>query len=350
METITVLIPSAGFAAIDLLEHLMSHPVAKYRLILTDLNPDMRSQKIANAFYASPATKSDDYLDFMLKLCSRENVNAILPGKAADAVFFSEHKSLFSNAGVSVIVPDSDSVKNAVDKALSFDILRKAGISVPDSREITTIDGFKDACRQLGYPQRPICIKPSKYPSESGRGFRILDPRVNVYKRMFWEQPADLYYVSVETVLEAMVREETFPPQLVMEYLPDDEYSVYCFCENGEALYTIPNRRISLYQMSTMEAVVEANPEVEMISRKICEIFNFDFCVNIQLKYAMDKKPKVVEINPRMAGTIMLPVMAGVDMVHYAIQKSLGRPYPRDARVKYGTRIKREFISRYYGE
>jgi hypothetical protein len=49
-----------------------------------------------------------------------------------------------------------------------------------------------------------------------------------------------------------------------------------------------------------------------------------------------------------MAGTIMLPVRAGVDMIHFGIMKALGRQYAADCNVKYGTRIKREFTASYY--
>jgi carbamoyl-phosphate synthase large subunit len=347
-EKITVLIPSAGFASIDLLEHLQKHKQCDYRLVLADINPDLSTRNYCDCFYVSPRTTSEDYIDFIKELCEKESIQVILPGKSADAFFFSLHVDFFRGLGVAVVVPNHESVKKAIDKGLSFQMVKELGLAVPDSIQIENESEFKEACFKLGYPRNPICIKPSKYPSESGRGFRILDPTVNVYHRMFWEQPSELYYVSYEAVVEAMKKEEKFPPLLVMEYLPGEEYSVYCFCENGKAIYTVANRRVSLLQMSTLEAVVEINDEVDFLSKKICELFSFDYCVNIQLKYSTDRKLKLIEINPRIAGTIMLPVMAGVDMVHFGIQKSLGKEYPKDRKVRIGTRIKREFIAKYY--
>ncbi len=348
MKKVTVLIPSAGFASIDLLDHLQSHPEGPYRIVLADVNPNLPSKYLADAFAVSPRSDEDNYLDFILNVCERENVQVILPGKSADALIFSENKDVLKSAGVSVVVSDYSAVRDAVDKAKSFEIARNLGIEVPESFEVRTVQDFEKSCVHLGFPQHPICIKPSLYPSESGRGFRILDPSVNIHHRMFWEQPSELFYVSKEAVIDAMIYENEFPPQLVMEYLPDEEYSIYCFCEKGTAVYTVINRRISLYQMSTLEAVVESNDEIKLMAEKICAAFGFDYCVNIQIKYSVDRKPKLVEINPRIAGTIMLPVMAGIDMVHFGIQKSLGKAYPKGANVKIGTRIKRELTAKYY--
>ncbi|MES2691179.1 MAG: ATP-grasp domain-containing protein [Bacteroidota bacterium] len=342
-----ILIPSAGFASADLLEHIIHHPEARYRLVVSDMNEHIAARKTAHAFYCSPATKSDAYLPFILDVCRKEKVDVIFPGKSADAHFFATHENLFRSENIHVVLSPAQTIFDTLDKAKSIGILAKAGLTVPQSYEVDNIEQFNDAVSKLGYPDKPVCIKPSRYPSESGRGFRIIDPSVNIHHRMFWEQPSELYFVGINQVLEAMKHEQEFPPQLVMEYLPYEEYSIYCFCDGGKPVYIIPNRRISLYQMSTMEAVVDFNEEISETCRRICEAFHFEYLVNIQLKYSVDRKPKLVEINPRLAGTIMLPVMAGADLIHFAIQKALGKDYNKEAVVKNGYRITRELIAKY---
>jgi carbamoyl-phosphate synthase large subunit len=349
VDSVCVLIPSAGFAAADLLLHIKNHREANYKLVMSDMNEQLTTGSIADVFYKSPPTAEDSYLTFILDICEKEGVNVILPGKSADARFFATHEQLFISKNIHIILSVAESIFNTIDKARSMSLLDKAGVAVPQAYEVTTIEQFKKAASKLGFPDKPVCIKPSKYPSDSGRGFRIIDASVNIHHRMFWEPPSELFYVSLEQVTEAMKQEVSFPPQLVMEYLPFEEYSVYCFCDKGEPVYIIPNKRVSLYQMSTMEAVIDYNEEIIETCRKICEVFPFEYMINVQLKYSIDRKPKLVEINPRLAGTIMLPVMAGADLVHFAIQKAIGNTYDKNAVVQNGFRIKRELIPKYYG-
>ncbi|MCU0441491.1 MAG: ATP-grasp domain-containing protein [Bacteroidia bacterium] len=348
MSSINVLIPSAGFASTDLINHLVHHAEVKYRLVLTDMNPNLGKLYPTLKCIVAPPTKSNEYLDFMLQVCKEEQIHAILPGKSADSHFLSENREAFIAIGVSIVLSKPEVVLATLDKATAIETLAKVGISTPASYEVTNQEEFIAALQKLNYPSQPVCIKPSKYPSESGRGFRILDPSINHHKRIFWEQPSELYYLSDKEILNAMAHEISFPPLLVMEYLPHEEYSVYCLCENGKPVYIIPNKRIALYQMSTLEAIIETNIEIVEYTKKILSVFDFDYMVNVQVKLDQNRKPKLVEINPRMAGTIMLPVKAGIDMIHWSIQKALGNPYPINKTYKEGFRIKREFISNYY--
>lgn len=347
-KPVTVLIPSAGFAAPDLITHLTGHREQPYRVVMTDMNDAIPTRHLGHAFYQSPPTRSETYFDFIVDICKRENVDLILPGKSADAEFFSRNKNELANQGIQVMISEYESMQSVLDKGKSYEVL-KGKVPIPDSYEVTTKAGFRDAIRALGYPGKPVCIKPAVYPSESGRGFRILDPSQDAYRRFFFEQPSELYYTNEHQVEEAMDHVVGFPKLLVMEYLPHEEYSVYCFCDKGDAVYIVPNKRLSLYQMSTLEGVVEHNPEVEDICRTICAVFGFDYCINIQLKFSVDRIPKLVEINPRVAGTIMLPIRAGVDMIHFGIMKALGRKYPKQDQIKFGAGIKREFTASYYG-
>lgn len=345
---INILIPSGGFASRDLLEHIVHHQQGNYRLVMTDMNPEIGTKALASKFYTAPATAHENYLSFILEVCQKESIHVVMPGKSADARFFATNEALFKEKGIAITLSPQETIFETTDKFRAISVLQKQGLNLSNSIEVNTIEQFEDSVRVLGYPEKPVCIKPSKYPEGSGRGFRIIDNSQNIHRRMFWEQTSELYYVSKEQVLTAMKHEVEFPPLLVMEYLPDEEYSVYCFCDQGVPVYIVPNKRITLYQMSTLEAVVDFNKEIIELSRKICSVFHFEYMINIQLKYSKDRVPNLIEINPRLAGTIMLPVRAGVDMVHFAIQKALGNSYYKEASAIEGYKIKRELTSYYY--
>ncbi len=348
MSEINILIPSAGFASRDLLEHIAYHEKGKYRLVLSDMNPEINTKTVASKFYKSPATVDEDYLPFIIDVCQKENIHIIIPGKSSDAKFFAKYDALFREKGIAIILSPPKTIMDVTDKYKVVSILQEYGLKLSNSLEVKTIKEFEEAVECFGYPGKPICIKPSKYPEGSGRGFRIIDSSKNIHKRLFWEPTSELYYVSIDQVITAMKHEIDFPPLLVMEYYPGEEYSVYCFCDSGKPIYIVPNRRIRLYQMSTLEAVVDLNQEIISLTKEICNVFNFEYIINIQLKYDLNNKPQLIEINPRLAGTVMLPVRAGVDMIHYSIQKALGENFEKHAKIVEGYRIIRELTSFYY--
>jgi carbamoyl-phosphate synthase large subunit len=73
--------------------------------------------------------------------------------------------------------------------------------------------------------------------------------------------------------------------------------------------------------------VVHRDDEVIRVARAINEAFEFDYNVNVQLKYSADGIPKLVEINPRVSGTICLSVEAGPNLPYLAIQQALGESF-----------------------
>jgi len=51
---------------------------------------------------------------------------------------------------------------------------------------------------------------------------------------------------------------------------------------------------------------------------------NFNFNVHIQFKLSEEKIPKLIEINPRIAGGISLPMAAGINLPFLAVKLALG--------------------------
>jgi carbamoylphosphate synthase large subunit len=53
--------------------------------------------------------------------------------------------------------------------------------------------------------------------------------------------------------------------------------------------------------------------------QKIVKLFNLDWVVNIQLKLSPDNKPLIYEINPRLAGSVILTKGANCDLLKYGL-------------------------------
>jgi carbamoyl-phosphate synthase large subunit len=227
--------------------------------------------------------------------------------------------------------------------------LEGTGVALPEYYYVKSIDEFKKAAYKLDYPKRIFCFKPSLFPTGSGKGFRIVTNNHEwVYRNLFEALTSKLYTVTYDYVITAMENMKDFPPLLVMEYLEGDEFSVYAFCSDGNAEYIVPNLKKELDETNTKSAIVVKDKAIIESTRRIVRAFGFDYNINIQFKKDANGIPKLIEINPRVAGTITLPIAAGVDLLKIMIDKALKRDYPKNIRIRYGTEIRRILMENYY--
>lgn len=133
-----------------------------------------------------------------------------------------------------------------------------------------------------------------------------------------------------------------------MEYLPGREFSVYAISDNGKMAYCVPNLRESMMGPRTFGASTQdANGEIARICKSVLEKFRLSYNTNIQLKESDDEKLKLVEINPRMGGSIALPSAAGINLPYMAVKMALGESIPpnlKQAHVRMVRYVKEIFV------
>ena len=115
------------------------------------------------------------------------------------------------------------------------------------------------------------------------------------------------------------------PGLIAVEYLPGDEYTIDCFSAKGELLYCEKRQRIRIKDgISVNATTIETDEEI----RKIAEIINsklaFDGAWFFQLKRDKDNQYKLLEIAPRIAGTMALHRNTGVNFPLLTLYAHLG--------------------------
>jgi len=70
------------------------------------------------------------------------------------------------------------------------------------------------------------------------------------------------------------------------------------------------------------------DPEVEWFGRTVAEATGVTFVANVQCKRDQGGSPALLEVNPRMPGTLGLTIASGVDMPRLVLASLLGRPLP----------------------
>ena len=136
---------------------------------------------------------------------------------------------------------------------------------------------------------------------------------------------------KVETYVDAIKLSEKkkMPNYIYMEYLPGLEYTVDCFSQNGEVLYSGPRLRNTTRQgIATISETVrsdELNTLLNGYAKKISERLALHGAWFFQVKLDAMSIPKLLEIGPRVSGSMGLNRARGVNFIELSLHQALGR-------------------------
>ena len=317
MKDLTVIVTACGApGGPAIIKALRQIKERKIRIVGTDANPIASGLLLSDEAYVVPQGQSESYIPAMSKLAKKTKADVILPLSSTELLPLSKNRKAFGD--VKVVVNKEHSLEIALNKRKCYEYLKGRNIPLPDYVVVHDYEEFVEAAHALGYPKKAVCFKPSI--SKGQRGFRILREDVDLRKLLLETKP-DNTITTLESV--SNILSKGFGELLVIEYLTGPEYSVDSLVKNGKSLVVIPRRRVETRLGISSVGVVEKNDEVIEVVRKINRAFKFDYNINVQLKYSTDGTPKLVEINPRVSGTICLSAAAGPNLPYLAIKLSL---------------------------
>lgn len=138
-------------------------------------------------------------------------------------------------------------------------------------------------------------------------------------------------------------------PQIVIcEYLPGEEYTIDCFTDfNGDLrACKLRNRKRIKTGISVKSEILPMDKEVFEIANTINEKLKFNGAWFFQLKRDKNDKYKLLEIAPRVSGTMGLSRNTGINYSLLTIFNVMKRPVSI-IQNKYKIVVDRAFISRY---
>lgn len=284
--------------------------------------------------YIVPHGEASDYIESIKAICQREKVTTLIPQYGDELVPLSRNIALFDSLGVKVLItPDAEKLSIANNKKALYDYFADSSF-VPHYRCVSTLEAMETAILELGYPDKAVCMKPAS--SEGSKGFRIItNEKVDILN----ERPGNAK-ICWEILRGHLEQYKAMPDILVMEYLPGTEYSVDCVCKDGETIVCIPRQRVETSMGVAVVSIIDKNDEIIDISKRIIKDLNLSYNINIQFKYSREGKPKLVEINPRVSGSLVANLGAGVNMLELSLKLAYGLPLPA-INVQWDTKMLR---------
>ncbi len=288
-------------------------------LIVCDADEFASGRFLGLKFIKIPRAQDESFISEILKVCHCYSIKVVFPLVTLELFRFAEAKKLFQDEGIRVIVSDVEYLNIANDKRKLYDYLTRKGITVPNYRVATSIEEIEVACRELNYPYNAVVIKPSV--SNGSRGVRILSESISEYDLLFNEKPGNLFS-NLSKIRETLAN-KIFPEILISEYLPGDEYTVDTIVKDGKVNIVIPRKRVKMIGGISVAGIFLDNDCIINYCSQIIESMHLEGPIGIQVKADAEGKFKVLEINPRIQGTSVSAIGAGINLPLLAVHNAL---------------------------
>jgi carbamoyl-phosphate synthase large subunit len=314
-------------------------------LTVADADENATGRYLHPDFVHIPTAFDEQFTEKLLQVCLEKRTDVVLPLVTKELFPLSANKDLFEERGVKVLVSSFEAIETANNKSRTYGYLQYKNIEVPAFRIVHTIEEFEIAVKELGYPGKAVCFKPAV--SNGSRGFRIITEKVNQFDLLFHFKPNHTYISYNEAV--RILSMDSLPEILVTEYLPGEEYSVDCLCYHGEARLVVPRLRIKMINGISVQGEFVKDEEIIHYCRKIIETIGLHGNIGIQVKRSEKGRPLLLEINPRVQGTIVAGIGAGINLPLLAIKQELDLPIlQEELEVRWGTRFSRYWTEVFY--
>jgi biotin carboxylase len=345
MKAVTVLLTGMGApGAPGVIKCLRKNGEREIRIVGVDMNENAGARSMADAFYIVPAAKDDNFINNVLEICIKEHVEIVMPIVTRELMKFARSRERFESNGIRVNVMAANVLETVNNKAHLLSAMRACGLPTPRFEVVHSLDELIAACAILGYPERAVCVKAAV--GNGSRGVRMIDAKVSRYDLFFNSKPNSMY-ISYDELIRTLSERAELPEMLVMELLPGREYSVDFLADAGKPLYVVSRRGISVVTSNMMALVVDNNREVIELCSATAAALEMDGNFGFDLRYGVDGRPYVIEVNPRLTGGVVACAAAGVNLPYLGVKHLLSEKLPELEPV-YGTRMSRHYEESFF--
>lgn len=247
-----------------------------------------------------PFIDDENFIDFINEIIKKFSIDLIYPAHDDVVLKLSEEKN---NINAHIIVSNDETCDICRSKSKTYEFFKDEFFTpkVYDIKREYFVEDI-DKINQIPEEEFPIFLKPDI--GQGAKGVAIAYS-IDDLKHYFNENP-DL---------------------VAVEYLTNEEYTIDCFSINGELLYCEKRERIRVKDGISVNATTVTT---ETVVKEIANIINSKLLFNgawfFQLKKDKNNEYKLLEIAPRIAGTMALHRNVGINFPLLTLYAHLGIP------------------------
>ena len=226
------------------------------------------------------AMKDEDYIPQLLEICSRDEIDLVIPTIDTDLLVLSRNTDKFKEIGTRVLISSPEMIALCRDKNYTSDFFESCSLKAP--KPVNDYRMYKG--------EYPCFIKPKDGSSS-----------------------IDAYKVNTES--ELAMYADKIGDYIIQPFIEGKEYTVDIFCDfDGNPIYITPRERIAVRSGEVLKTRIELDKTIIEESRRVIQRFKPCGPMTVQLiRQNTTGDDYYIEINPRFGGGAPLSIKAGAD-------------------------------------
>lgn len=257
--------------------------------------------------YSKKSFEYDDFVIDLLQILKENNIDVVLPAGYHSNIACSKNKKEISKYS-NILISDYKKIKIVSDKSSLYNFLKKNKIPSPKTYILK-----KDSDIKRVDINGAMIIKSS----EELKGKKI-------------------EYIKNKTeLIEIFKKRRIFGKQIVQERINGFGCGYFALCKGGEILANFQHKRIRQYPESGGISSFSQSfydKRIEKIGEKIIKKLGWDGLIMIEFIFDEEKKGyKVIEINPKLWGSLDLAIASGIEFpyLYYLAAKGIKFAVPK---------------------
>jgi predicted ATP-grasp superfamily ATP-dependent carboligase len=273
------------------------------------------------------STDTDAYVESVLALLDDHRPSMLLPAHDGSIKAVRSRRAEIERRTALPLASES-ALDIAVSKVRTLALAKQLGIAVPRSLPVPRLEDAPAVLNEIGLP---LVVKPYESWVQKGKkGIRLSSEAF---------QTADAAMHRLETVFRAGGH------SIVQQYLPGRREAVSLFYARGRLwarLAQVSHREWPV--MGGASVLCETIPlldDITSASERLVRAMDLEGCSMVEFRRDSEGRPVLMEVNPRMGGSVGLAIGAGVNFPRLAYDWKMERPleevldYPVGRRMRW---------------
>jgi predicted ATP-grasp superfamily ATP-dependent carboligase len=265
------------------------------------------------------------FVDAIVAFVRDHHIRVVLPTGDASITVLAPHRDRFTALGCTLAVASDSALEIANDKTRTLEVASKLGIAYPKSVHVSCIEDLRTAEAEFGYP---FVLKPTI--SWTGKVADRVVPCEVINEAEATEAATRYLATGCDVIAQQLA---TGRREGVTLFIADGQVLASC---GAVAHRTTP----PLGGVSVMRESIAVPDEVLDASIRLATTIGVEGACEVEFRRDADGNPLLMEINPRLAGSLENAIKSGVNVPLLVWQWASGQPIEPVRSYRAGVRTR----------
>lgn len=274
-----------------------------------DMSKKTPSKYFVDKFYEVPPPNNKNYISKILGIIKKDKINLIIPGSDLEAINLCKKRHLFESKKCFLASVDLKTLLNFTTKEKTYLSLKENNLPCA---KFYVAKNYSDLFKFIKkFSKQEFVIKPSI--SIGGRDISVF--RNDISKTHFFNEKKEIHYSNKKKNLTVIKKKYIGKyPLILSERLFPPTYDIDMLSFRGKPINVVARKRLNP-QVPNDGHIVLKQKKIQNVGKKIIKIYNLSWLYDCDCMTDKKGKIKIIEINPRMSGSLATSLFAGYPVI-----------------------------------